>query len=406
MALARIITRSQVCARQLASDLLARGYAVEVVTPDSIPGNRADLELRVEENAGNQLLASVQAHDGRRSASFEFRHHLRAPIADFLRKTQETTEVIYLSGEPGSFVAEPKPERVELPVSPQLEPKIVSAPAPVLYDSRSDSGPDSGSAVSRSTASPSTDSISTESSWQKTVPILPPPQPQPPLSVKPVAAAEAPSPIAVPLAPPRLAPVRVPSATDQTRSKPNPRKRPPRWGWRAALAFTGMVSLALVVGLGARRPKKTYAPISEALSTQKISTPSIHASPWVAASPDNSHDDSTAIPGEIYSSPPSPSPIEWGSDQAPRTADSAEEAVVRASIVHKKALGKTSHHDEGSIARDTVTYLDPHYRPHAPKGRSANRLARRDSAPHKHNGGVIAANTVTYLNKPTPKPAK
>ena len=79
MALARIITRSDTCSRELAFDLLGRGYAVEVVTPDSIPPHRADLELRVETGAGDRLTASVEARDGERSASLEFVHHLKAP---------------------------------------------------------------------------------------------------------------------------------------------------------------------------------------------------------------------------------------------------------------------------------------------------------------------------------------
>src|SRR5258706_85490 len=69
MALARIITRSNPCSRQLALDLLGRGYAVEIVSPDSIPDNLADLELRVEEDPGNQLVASVEAHNGGRSTA-------------------------------------------------------------------------------------------------------------------------------------------------------------------------------------------------------------------------------------------------------------------------------------------------------------------------------------------------
>jgi hypothetical protein len=78
MALARIITRSHSCSRELALDLIARGYAVEIVSPDSIPDNLADLELRVEEDHGNQLVASVRAHNGDRSASLEFVHHLQS----------------------------------------------------------------------------------------------------------------------------------------------------------------------------------------------------------------------------------------------------------------------------------------------------------------------------------------
>ena len=48
MALARIITRSNAWSRELEFDLLARGYAVEIVSPDKIPDNIADLELRVD----------------------------------------------------------------------------------------------------------------------------------------------------------------------------------------------------------------------------------------------------------------------------------------------------------------------------------------------------------------------
>src|SRR6202030_4582192 len=87
MAWARIITRSRPCSRQLAFDLLARGYAVEIVSPDSIPDNLADLELRVEEDPGNQLVASVEAHNGERTASLEFVHYLKAPMPDFIRRT-------------------------------------------------------------------------------------------------------------------------------------------------------------------------------------------------------------------------------------------------------------------------------------------------------------------------------
>jgi hypothetical protein len=89
MALARLITRSHSCSRELALDLIARGYAVEIVSPDSIPDNLVDLELRVEEDHGNQLVASVQPHNGDRSASLEFVHHLKTPMADFIRRPPE-----------------------------------------------------------------------------------------------------------------------------------------------------------------------------------------------------------------------------------------------------------------------------------------------------------------------------
>jgi hypothetical protein len=91
MALARIITRSQACSRELALDLLARGYTVEIVSPDAIPDNFADLELRVEEDPGNQLVANVATHNGERSASLDFVHYLKTPVPDFVRRPPEPT---------------------------------------------------------------------------------------------------------------------------------------------------------------------------------------------------------------------------------------------------------------------------------------------------------------------------
>ena len=109
MALARIITRSRPCSRQLAFDLLARGYAVEIVSPDSIPDNLADLELRVEEDPGNQLVASVEAHNGERSASLEFVHYLKAPMVDFIRRPPaEPHEAVHFPEPPVRFNAEPE----------------------------------------------------------------------------------------------------------------------------------------------------------------------------------------------------------------------------------------------------------------------------------------------------------
>src|SRR5664279_2607818 len=97
MALARIITRSQACSRELAIDLLARGYAVEIVSADEVPDNLADLELRVEEDPGNQMVASVETHNGERSASLNFVHHLQAPMAEFVRRFPEPEETTAFS---------------------------------------------------------------------------------------------------------------------------------------------------------------------------------------------------------------------------------------------------------------------------------------------------------------------
>src|ERR1700687_2955792 len=127
MALARIITRSHLCSRELALDLIARGYAVEIVSPDSITDNLADLELRVEEDPGNQLVASVEAHNGERSVSLEFLHYLKAPMPDFIRRPPEAHEAVHFPEQPVRLNAEQSAEDVELPVDArQLETETVS----------------------------------------------------------------------------------------------------------------------------------------------------------------------------------------------------------------------------------------------------------------------------------------
>jgi hypothetical protein len=63
-------------------------------------------------------------------------------------------------------------------------------------------------------------------------------------------------------------------------------------------------------------------------------------------------------------------------------------------------------HRETAIARDTVTYLDPRYKP-APKVQPARTATRRHSPSHGQSGGVVAANSVTYLNQTRdPKPPR
>ena len=124
MATARIISRSQRCSRELARELVARGYAVEIVSPDAIPDNLADLELRVEATA-DQLTATVEARNGGHSASFAFVHRLKAPIADFVPRPPETSEKVCFPAEPVSFNAEPSAARNVAP-----PPENSRAPGP------------------------------------------------------------------------------------------------------------------------------------------------------------------------------------------------------------------------------------------------------------------------------------
>ena len=134
MALARIITRSDTCSRELAFDLLGRGYAVEVVTPDSIPPHRADLELRVETGAGDRLTASVVARDGERSASLEFVRELRGPDSD-PAPTPSALET-NLAARSTSAAIESRFKSVEVPSETSVVPgpvcptEIMLSPAP------------------------------------------------------------------------------------------------------------------------------------------------------------------------------------------------------------------------------------------------------------------------------------
>jgi hypothetical protein len=85
MALARVITSSDACARELTSALIDYGYTVEVVPPDSTPPHAADLELRVDSSPDSsppeKLVASVRANTRNHSASLNFVHQLRATAA-------------------------------------------------------------------------------------------------------------------------------------------------------------------------------------------------------------------------------------------------------------------------------------------------------------------------------------
>jgi hypothetical protein len=128
MALARIISHSHEYCRELAVDLLARGYAVEIVSPDKIPDNFADLELRVDADTANDLTAKVAAHSGEHSSFLDFVHHLSAPMGDFVRRPPRTKfeSIAHLSSV--NFNAEPSlAAEVEIP-APDQSPKIPVLP--------------------------------------------------------------------------------------------------------------------------------------------------------------------------------------------------------------------------------------------------------------------------------------
>jgi hypothetical protein len=385
MALARIITRSQACSRELAIDLLARGYAVEIVSPDAIPDNIADLELRVDNFPGDQLIASVEAHDGERSASLEFVHHLKAPMVDFMRRPpepQEFGQAVYFPEQPVSFNAEPSIEDVEVPAEvAQLAAKTVSEAAEILLD-------------------PATE--------QNARVFTPPEQlPSPPVEPPSYFAVAAPTIARPTIGPPTI----VRPAMDQPRQAPQRRGHSAGWLWRAALTFVGVAVLAVIIGFGMRRTGKAVAQSSGAVPVEKLAAASTDVNSLSAA---DSEKDSGKAPRQVSASamPPATN-LDRNSGHLPKESPVARTGPSAATASSDgPRSGISRRHGNDLIARDTVTYLDKRFEQRAsnrraPKAKPAKPLARRHSSSRKHDGGVIAANTVTYLNnKPNTKAAK
>ena len=439
MALARIITQSQACSRELALDLLARGYAVEIVSPDSIPNDIADLELRVDTIPGNQLIATVEAHNGERTASLEFLHQLKAPIPDFIRRPPQPRASPHPPQEPVRFNTLPGIEAAELPAeAPQLAPKAVSPAADVLFAPQPDRE-------------------------EGARPILPP-EPLPSIPVEPPAFfAEEASTIARPtLVEPTTVEATLVEATlveamtVDPKGEAQPPDHPPEWIWRAALAFAGVVLLALVLGFGMRRTGEASAQSSGAASAWEVAAAPSDASLSNGATPEN---DSQKDPGQVSAVPVSPpaAPMsmrmrpEANSNYMPEelrvakpaasTAPPAKPSIAKPSTANPSiakpstanpstanpstakpsaatapatrppaaSAGATTSHRQGAdlIARDTVTYFDERASNEtALRAKPSKRFAEQHQRPGKHNGGVIAASTVIYFDKkPAPKAA-
>ena len=422
MALARIITHSQVCSQELAMDLLARGYAVEIISPDSIPNDIADLELRVDTILGNQLVASVEAHNGGRTASLEFLHQLKAPMVDFIRRPPQPRESAHSPEEPVNLNAVPNIEAVELPAeAPQPAPKAVSPAADVLPAPQLDR--------------------------EEAARLILPPEPLPSLP------AEPPSACAVEARPTTVEPTLVQTtivdptlvettpveatlvepATVEPEEKPQPPDRPRGFFWRAALAFASVLLLALVLGFGMRRTGKASAQGSAAAPAKKVAAASTDVGLSSSANPER---DPQKDPGQVLAVPVSPPATpairsEGNSNQAPEespvakagaaTASTAKATLAKPSLakpsIAKPSTAKPStaqaeavtSHRLGAdlIARDTVTYFDERASHEtALRAKPAKRFARQHQRSDKYNGGVIAANSVTYFDKkPAPKAA-
>src|SRR5580692_220741 len=360
MPLARIITRSQACSRELALDLLARGYTVEIVPPDKIPDSLADLELRVDADSNpGQLIATVETQDG---ASLDFVHHLKAPMGDFVRRQPEPESSYtddYPNDEPVSFNAELTLEDVELPTeSPQLVAKIISPSAAILVEPFEEEPAHPAVPSEIETLKLETPAVETIDSplhfaaEDLTIVTLP--------SVDPILFDAAP-----------LEPTLTGSATS---ASVRPVDRAARLPWRAPLTFAAVVLLALALAVGARRNGKAAAEMPTLVpDAEKV----LAASPATKSQPDPNP-------------PPSPLP-------KPDPAIAVTPAVI--AKAESVAIAVPTAHPNEVVAPNTVTYLDDRYKP-APKSYPAKRQARRHSKTHqqahKHDTGIVAANSVTY----------
>jgi hypothetical protein len=380
MALARIITRSRPCSRQLAFDLLARGYAVEIVSPDSIPDNLADLELRVEEDPGNQLVASVEARNGERSASLEFVHYLKAPMPDFIRRPPpEPHKEVHFPEPPVSFNAEQSDEDVELPAdAPQQVSTAVSPTAKILDDSKLDPelSPEEGLGLilqpdpllSLAVDPPGHDAVEVSTMAR---PMIAKQIIAKPMIVKPVIA--------------KLMIAKL--AIARTVREWEWRDIPAGWSfWRIALTVASAVLLALVLGFGMRRTGRASAARNSAAATTDMNL--LNAT---------GHNKDA---GKNPVSPPA-NKSEQNSNYRPKEAQVAKAAAATANggaVVPRR-------HGDDLIARDTVTYFHQRTFDEAASRAKASHPSATLQPSSRKLDGVIAANTVTNSN-PAPKAAK
>jgi len=349
MALARIISRSPQCSRELALDLLTRGYTVEIVSPDAIPDNFADLELRVEGDASKELTANVAVRTGERSASLDFVHHLRAPMGDFIRRPPETGEAVYFPDSPVNFNAEQSLFDVV-----QLPPKT---PERTLASARQ---------ALRFLPDP-----------EQAVPLIIPPEPVPPPAKESEERVRAGITIIIhwPRSRPRL------------KLQPKPANGSGGWFLRTAVGFAAVVVIAVVLGRGVRRdggtsiaqnspnesPKTAPAEEANVFALREPQRPTVNAAGGAAVS--GSQEEKRATASQEPALPKSPSPPSNSAiESSLRKADdlrTPEAAVYRDKPIAKVAKntrhhkGRRTHHDD-FVAADTVTYLE---RTVGPKGR-------------------------------------
>jgi hypothetical protein len=363
MALARIITRFDVCANELSLQLIERGYVVEIVSPDSIPDHAADLELRIDRYSHDQLVATVKAGDGERASSLNFVHRLKS----LLPESAELTKAIYCSDAADDSKADSPDIRSDIEEEkcpPMVRPSITFSndrPQPVRA---------STPAINprTTTVDPATFLLAAASALPATATPTPGPRLVPPLRKK------------------RL-------------------RGPANFYAGAALTFAAIVLLALALSFGVRH-STNQSVSAKPVVPAKVAAASIGMTALTDsnAATEISHQKETKNnPAEVTSEAPVAAPANSGKkpDAAAQPFSETNLGVTGDSKV-SSAKKIASSHSYDFVAHDTVTYLDGRYKP----AQNAESAIPARGAPSKHND-AIAANTVTYLDeKPVAKPAK
>jgi hypothetical protein len=404
MALARIITRSEACSRELAVHLQNRGYAVETVSPDNIPRTAADLELRVETGSGDRLTASVIARQGERSSTLEFVRELKSPI------TASTAAQLPVNDAPAveilvGPVVKSLSERLALEHSERYAGRTLPVATPQEVPARAP--------VSSLTSASSEISLPVPPALTRWLPI-PPLDPQllsPSPAESGVAEVKA---VVDPVVPTLVATVpaaepEIPILTSANSAEPavedesevpqavpyHTFDRAPSLFGNAVLVLIGMALLiTLVVGFSLYRSK-------EYLSNRDKVAPSGATS--VSDAKDGGSHSAGGTPSKIA---PAVKPVaESAPASKPRPAAKGVGETKQSngrSLSETRGIGHSAGDTDDLVAKDTVTYLDRRPKTAASKPSVASSRSR------SHRAGVIAENTVTYSNGMTgaPKPAK
>ncbi len=408
MALARIITRSEACSRELAADLLSRGYTVEVVPPDAVPTHRADLELRVEAKSGEKLTANVVVRDGDRSTSLDFVRDLSVPAAYPVPDASSTLGSAHAHSElpvpaaSGSAAASSVSARFD----PRDEASVRSVTKPdSSFDYQDSLIPMAGVNRWNSESYSSPSGIAIASSKIARLPVHPPI-----ISRSVIASAvsdkslldqtafngavlnqptfEKVSPAAAVAKRPPTPARPILAAIMQSRFA---QQISPRIGIiTASLASLGLL-LVLVLALRSGRTSVTARQGSSPNAVGNLSSSTV------------SNPAATRVAGRSIASL-KPAPVIAITKPAAKPASITKASVTKTpaaqtnAAARKRSTASTRdlrRHTDDLIARDTVTYLD---RPARKTPKSAPTSAETAPRAHKRHNGEIAENSVTYLN--------